>query len=408
MTHAIEMPTDVTVPPTSRWKQLPLYAGVVGAIGLIATLGMAVNPATRDRAMFSYLFAFEVFLGLALGSLGFILIDLVVRSSWSIAIRRIAETFTGVLPIFVILFIPIATIGFHSLYPWTHEVDEVLLKKRWFLTPGFWVFRAFLYLAAWVLLSQFVYRNSVRQDGLDHDIAKRDAISRKLRMWAAPGIILWAVTLSFAAIDWIMSLSPHWYSTIYGVYYFAGAILVFFAGTTLVALGLQRGEMLKRVITVEHYHDLGKYTFGFTVFWAYIAFSQFMLIWYANIPEEIIYYLTRVRGGWAGLTYFLPIGHFFLPFLFLVSRKVKRRKALLATGAVWTVAMYLLDMYWLIMPNYGAHGGQSHISVSWLDFAALCGVGGAFFAAFGYLLNKNKIVAIGDPRLQESLAHENY
>lgn len=407
--HSAAKPTDITIPSTSLWAKLPTIGGAMGAIGLGATLAAAMG-AGKDRAMFSYLWAFEVALSLALGGLGWIMIDHVARTGWSTVIRRIPETMAMTLPLFAILFIPIATIGYHSLYPWTHETDEILLKKRWFLSDGFFYGRAVLYLVVWSGLARFFYTRSTKMDETA-DPAARDAMTRSMWKMAGPGILLWALTLSFAAIDWMMSLQPHWYSTIFGVYYFAGAILSFFAFTVLVSLGLQRAGLLKEAITTEHYHDMGKLVFGYTVFWAYIAFSQFMLIWYANIPEETIFYLVRVHGGWEWISYGLPVAHFGVPFFFLLSRQIKRNKKLLAAGACWMLLMHIIDLYWLIMPNFGAHGEgshESHFALAWTDFAALIGVVGAFLGVFGYFLRRNKVIAINDPRLPESLAHENY
>lgn len=411
MSHDAATPTDIQVPPQSAWAKLPITGAIVGTIGLIATFAAVASTATRDRAMFSYLFAFEVFLGIALGAMGFLLIDYAVRTSWSIVLRRIMETLSATLPLFLVLFIPIATVGLHSLYPWTHHTDEILEKKRWFLTVPFWLVRSAFYLVVWTVLSRYLYSASVRQDSLGNNLAARDAISRRVRTVAAAGILLWGVTQSFQAIDWIMALSPHWYSTIFGVYYFAASILAFFATTALIALGLQRGGMLRQAVNKEHYHDLGKYIFGFTIFWAYIAFSQFMLIWYANIPEETIYYLIRMKGGWLPVSYILPLAHFFLPFFFLLSRWAKRSRKLLAIGAVWTLALYVVDMYWLILPNYltiGEFPQKASFAPNWMDLTALLGVGGWFAAVFGWFLNRNKVLAVHDPRLPESLVHENY
>ncbi len=407
--HAPAKPTDITIPATSLWAKLPVIGGVMAAVGLGATLAAAMG-AGKDRAMFSYLWAFEVGLSMALGGLGWIMIDHVARTGWSTVIRRIPETMAMTLPVFAILFIPIVTIGYHSLYPWTHENDEILARKRWFLTDGFFYARAAIYLIVWSLLARFFYSRSTKMDETT-DPAVRDNLTRSMWRMAGPGVLLWALTLSFAAIDWMMSLQPHWYSTIFGVYYFAGAILSFFSFTMLVALGFQRAGILKDAITAEHYHDIGKLVFGYTVFWAYIAFSQFMLIWYANIPEETIFYLVRVHGGWEWISYGLPIAHFGVPFFFLLSRQIKRNKKLLAVGAVWMLVMHMIDLYWLIMPNFGAHGEgshESHLAIAWTDITAIVGIIGAFLAVFGFFLKKNKVIAINDPRLPESLAHENY
>ncbi len=407
--HAVSKPTDISIPSTSLWAKLPMIGGVMAAVGLGATLAGAMG-ASRDRAMFSYLWAFEVALSIALGALGWVMIDHVSRTGWSIVIRRIAETIAVTLPLFAVLFIPIATLGYHSLYPWTHVTDEILLKKRWFLNDGFFYGRAIAYLVIWSGLSWFFYKNSTKQDSLT-DASARDVITRSMWKMAGPGLILWALTLSFQSIDWMMSLQPHWYSTIFGVYFFAGAILSFFAFTVLVSLGLQRAGVLKGAITAEHFHDMGKLVFGYTVFWAYIAFSQFMLIWYANIPEETIFYLVRLDGGWKWVSYLLPLLHFIVPFLFLLSRQMKRSRRMLGAAAVWVLVMQLVDMYWLILPNFGAHGEgahQAHFAPNWSDATALIGVVGAFLGVFGYFLKRNKVIAINDPRLEESLAHENY
>lgn len=408
--HEIQKPTDITIPSTSLFAKLPVIGGVMAVAGLGATLGSAMGG-DKARAMFSYLWAFESLLALALGALGWLVIDITVRSQWSIVVRRIAETLAATLPVFAILWLPIATIGFHELYPWTHETDAILERKRWFLSTGFWWGRAIVYLVLWAVLSRFLYTSSVKLDALGDNTAERDRIVKRTWAVAAPGIIIYALTQSFAAIDWVMSLQPHWYSTIFGVYFFASSMLAFFATTTLMSMALQRAGVLKTAITPEHFHDLGKFTFGFTVFWAYIAFSQFILIWYANLPEETEFYMVRLEGGWQYVSYALPVLHFFVPFLFLVSRHVKRARWTLGLGAAYMLAMHLLDMYWLILPNYGAHGEghhEAHLAVSWLDFAALIGMAGAFLAVFGFLLKKNKVLAVNDPRLTDSLAHENY
>ena len=410
MSHDIRKPTDIELPPDSLWVKLPVIGAVLAVVGLGATLGAAMMPEFRDRAMFSYLWAFEVVLSLALGALGWTLIDNTVRAAWSVVVKRVSETMMATLPIFVLLWIPIGTLGFHSLFPWTHEHDAVLDRKRWFLSEGFWYGRSAAYLAIWAVLSYALYTLSVKRDAMT-DPAQKEAVTRRLWVLSAPGLWLWGLSQSFQAIDWMMSLQPHWYSTIFGVYFFAGSILATYAFTVLVTMGLQNAGVLQNAVTTEHFHDLGKFVFGYTVFWAYIAFSQFVLIWYANIPEETIFYMVRLEGGWQYVSYALPLLHFFVPFLFLLSRQVKRARWPLAVGATWMVLMHLMDMYWLILPNFGTHGEghhEAHFALSWLDFAALLGMVGAFLAAFGFFLKKNKVIAINDPRLGDSLAHENY
>ncbi len=408
--HEIKKPEDIVVPPSSFLAKLPMLGAILAVAGLGATLGSSFGE-HKARTMFSYLFAFEAVLAIPLGALGWVLIAHTVRAGWDVVVRRQAETLVGSLPLFALLWIPIGFIGFHELYPWTHHehIDAILAKKTWFLSTGFWYARAFVYLAAWTGLGLFIYRSSIKQDSLDEaGVEKQVHVVRKV---SAGGIFLYGLTLSFAAVDWLMSLQPHWYSTIFGVYYFAASILAFFAFMILSTQALQAAGVMKQAITTEHFHDLGKLLFGYTVFWAYIAFSQFVLIWYANIPEETEFYLVRLSGGWEYLSYGLPIAHFFVPFLFLISRHIKRNRVALAAGAIWTLVLHFVDLYWLVMPNYGAHGGghhEPHLSFTYTDFTAVLGVGGALLAVFGYLLTKNKAVAINDPRLGESLAHENY
>lgn len=410
--HEIKKPEDITIPPSSFLAKLPMLGGIFAVAGLGATLGAAFGE-NKARAMFSYLFAFEAVLALALGALGWLLIDHTVRAGWGVVVRRFVETMSGTLPVFALLWIPIGLIGFHELYPWTHEMDDVLEKKRWFLTSGFWYGRAFIYFAIWSGLGWFLYSSSVKVDSLGDKPEERERIVHLVRKVCAGGIFLYGLSLSFGAVDWMMSLSPHWYSTIYGVYYFAASILAFWAFVTLVSMAAQSSGALKTAISTEHFHDLGKFMFGYTIFWAYIAFSQFVLIWYANLPEETEYYMIRLEGGWERISYALPLMHFFVPFLFLLSRHIKRSRGALMLGAIWTLVMHVVDIYWLVLPNFvphGEHGGEHHphFDPSYLDFTALLGVFGVFLAVFGVLLNRNKVVPINDPRLLESLAHENF
>jgi hypothetical protein len=423
VSHPIHKPTDITVPPTSLWARLPLIGAAMAVVGLGLTFMMFTGE-QKERALFSYLWAFEVCLSVALGALGFVLIQHVVRAGWSTVIRRVGETAMATLPVFILLFIPIATVGFHVLYPWTHEADEFLDRKRWFLSDGFWYGRAAAYFIIWSGLSFFLYTRSTKQDTATGEA--RDRLSRTMWVISAPGLFLFALSQSFQAIDWLKSLMPHWYSTMWGVYFFAGSILSFYAFMTLVTMGLQRAGMIKEAVTTEHFHDLGKFIFGHTVFWAYICFSQFMLQWYANIPEETEYWIHRTHGGWEYISYAMPVIHFAIPFLYLLSRQVKRNRKLLAVGAVWIIVAHCIDLYWVVLPNVtgaahgteaASHGAQtsehaagvvSHLAPHWLDLTALLGVAGAFLAAFGWLLNRNKVICINDPRLEESLAHENY
>jgi hypothetical protein len=218
-------------------------------------------------------------------------------------------------------------------------------------------------------------------------------------------MVLYGLTVTFAAFDLLMSLDPNWYSTIFGVYYYAGAVEGFFAFLILAVFVLQREGKLTEDVTVEHYHDLGKQLFGWNVFWAYIAFSQYMLIWYANIPEEVEWFLTRTAGGWAAISWVLVIGHFIIPFLLLLPRRVKRIPMLLAGMAAYMLVMHWVDCYWLIAPQLDPQAG--HVGFSVLDVACFVGFASLFVAGVTYALGGGSLLPKRDPRLAKSLAFEN-
>jgi hypothetical protein len=371
----------------------------LAALGLGATFFLGRE--SPKQLYHSYLVAYIYFLSLALGGLFFVLVQHATRSGWSVVVRRVAEHVAGTLPLFVPLFIPIA-VGVHDLYHWSHPeavaADPLLRHKQPFLNSTFFFIRAGVYLGAWSVLGWWFRRRSLAQDRSgDH------AITRRLGRVSAPSLIVFGVTITFASFDWMMSLDPHWYSTIYGVVFFAGAAIGLFALLALLALGLSRSGLTAGAITVEHLHDLSRLLFAFVCFWAYVAFSQFMLYWYASIPEETIFYLRRLGPGWLKLSVVISVGHFVLPFFFLLPRTIKRSRAGLGLGALWMLAMHYLDLYWLIMPNLH----PSAMAFSLLDGAALLGVGGAFLAALGRLLQGSPLIPVRDPRLPESLSFEN-
>jgi hypothetical protein len=273
-----------------------------------------------------------------------------------------------------------------------------LQQKAAYLNPGFFYVRTLVYLIGWAILAWWFRKQSINQD---HGDALR--ITRKLQTASAPAIVWFAVTATFFAFDWIMSLDPHWYSTIFGVYFFAGCMLAILAVLILQVLLLQRHGLLESIVSEEHFHDLGKLLFGFVVFWAYIAFSQFMLIWYANIPEETIWYAHRMQHGWEHVSYLLAAGHFVLPFFLLISRTAKRSRPLLVGSTLWLLVMHYVDLYWLVMPSFQTAGLHPH----WLDILCLVGIGGIFLAGLLRLTAKAPLIPIKDPRLAESLSFEN-
>jgi hypothetical protein len=345
--------------------------------------------------------SFLFFLSLALGALFFVLIQYAAQGGWGIVLRRIAETVFATLPVMAVLFLPVL-LGLRDLYSWAvpgaADHDALLRWKEPYLNVPFFLIRAAIYFGLWSLIALLYYRLSRGQDATG-DLA----VSARLRRLAGHCIIVLALTQTFASVDWIMSLTPHWYSTIFGVYFFAGSFVGFIALLSVAAVAMRRAGLLDTVISAEHLHDVGKFLFAFTAFWAYIAFSQFFLIWYANLPEETIWYKERFEGSWLTISLVLLVGHFVAPFFYLMGRTVKRKGATLAAGGAWLLAMHYLDLYWLVMPVLHPEG----FGPSALDLAAFAAVGGCFVAAAGWLMRRQALVPLRDPRLAESLAFEN-
>ncbi len=369
-----------------------LWIGVGGLA--LSAIGIAVDPA---RFFHSYLVAYMFWTTVGLGALFLVMLHYLVNARWSIVIRRLLEAVMATLPAMAILFIPIAA-GIHQLYPWSDASavarDALLTQKASYLNSVFFLVRASVYFAIWYLLSRSLYRASVAEDNA-YDEARR----ARTRRVAAGGMLLFALTSTFAAFDWLMSLDPHWYSTIYGAYVFAGAVLSILSFAMLVALHLRRKGILADVIGVEHYNDLGKLAFAFTIFWAYMAFSQYFVIWYGNIPEETLWYAHRWVGSWKIASLLLVVGRFALPFLFLMPKTIKRNLPFLAVISVWMLLMQWLDMYWLVMPGQSPEGA----GLSWMEPVTMAGVGGIFVWLFWRRLASAPLIPVGDPRLEGSL-----
>lgn len=408
----INIPSEeLELPSSGVWANLPwigLALGLAG-FGLTAFLGKG----HLQETLYSYTFAYIYFVTFALGGLFFSLLQYLTRAGWSVVVRRLAECVMATMPLFIVLMMPIA-IWHSEIFLWANPaaVDteafphgpHLLEHKESYLNSGFFLFRAFLFLGLWSALGWYFLRHSRAQDK-SGDIE----ITRRLQSRSAAGMCIFALSVNFAAFDWVMSLDPFWFSTIFGVYIFAGSVIAIMCTLILISLQLQASGRLKSVITWEHYHDLGKLLFAFTVFWAYIGFSQFMLIWYGNIPEETTFFFHRQHHGWETVTQALVIGHFAIPFLYLLSSDVKRRRLTLTIAALWMLFMHMVDIYWLVMPNialFDPNGGHGfHPSLT--DLTSLVGIGGLFLAALGWNLKGGSLLPVKDPRLGESMAFEN-
>jgi len=407
-------------------------AAAIGVIGLLVSVIIAFTGAGWDRFLRSYLTAFMFVLSICLGGLFFTILHHCVRAGWSVVLRRIAETIAANLMWIWVLFIPIAIGMFnsgidehgvrHGLYDWVNPHFEHLSDKyNFWLTPGPWLVRAIIYMAVWAFLSWFFFSHSTAQDK-DGDVRH----SLRMETFCYPAAILYAITQSFAAMDWVMSMESQWFSTMFVVYYFAASCCGYFAVQILTIFFLQRRGRLTSEITLEHYQDAGKLLFAFgIVFWAYIGFSQYMLIWYAGIPEETGWYLTRQMSGWFWVSLALLFGHFAAPFVGIISKHPKRMKHIIALAAGWMLLLHFIDVYWLVMPqvpdeqiatatSYAQIGREaaedpSMVGYGWhlLDITCLVGLVGLLAAGTFRRLGSVALIPEQDPRLHESLAFEN-
>jgi hypothetical protein len=392
-----------------------LYVGaqVIGILGLVASVLLGYFAKDEFRTFFhSYLIGFLFFLAIALGGLFFVLLQHSTKAGWSVNVRRIAEWFAATLPLMAVLSVPILAavlMGHGALYPWAVDgwgADKGF--KGWWLGREFFTGRAVFYVVGWSLIGVWYWKQSVKQDATG-DIA----LTLRMQYWAPLGLIFLGLSLTFMAWDWIMSLDPVWYSTVFGVYFFSGSALAVFSSLILSVLFLQSRGLLVKSVTAEHFHDLGKFLFGFTFFWGYIAFSQFMLQWYGNIPDETSWFLhhgasTVQPNDFSSVLIILLFGHFLIPFAALLSRHVKRNRTAIGFWAVWVLAFCWLDVFWLVAPqldNGVLHLGPldvgEHLSV-------LLGIGGIFVAFVVRKASHDSVRAMRDPRLADSLAFENF
>ncbi|MEY4616792.1 MAG: hypothetical protein RJB66_1752 [Pseudomonadota bacterium] len=380
--------------PSSGAKTAATVAAAVGA------LAFAVGVFKfQDRAWPAFLLAFFYFTALALGGLFFCAIQSVTNAGWSASIRRIAESLTSFVP-FILVGGLILTFGLKQLYPWADAeqmaTDALLQAKKAYLNVPFFLIRMFGFgLLMWLFRQQIVGRS------LTQDKTKDDKLTFGAIPWSIAFLLVFSLGFSLFSVDLLMALLPHWYSTIWGVYCFAGLIQAFFAFMILLTFAIKKSGAVKGYITTEHFHDLGKFLKGFTVFWAYIAFSQYMLIWYANIPEETEFFLLRAQNGWLAISLGLLIFRFIVPFLILLPRGAKRSEGTLK-GVSWLVlVMQFVDLYWIIYPNFH----ENHVSFGPLEACIFAGVAGVFMLSVFKFFAKNSPVAVQDPRMHEALNH---
>ena len=381
-----------------RIRQRALIAAVVGLV--ICIIGILKAP---DRFFPSYLLAFMFVLGLSLGSLGLLMLQHLTGGNWGIIIRRPLESATRALALVAVLFVPIF-FGMKYLYaawltaPPSGEGALSEFQRSYLTLNGFRV-RAILYFVVWLILVFLFNRWSREQDVNREDRGLR----RRLKMLAGPGIILYVFVMSFAAIDWVMSLSPHWASTIYGFLFVAGQLISSMSLMIAVVVLLARSGPLSGILQPRHIHDLGKLLLAFVMLWAYFSFSQLLIIWSGNQPEEITFYYSRLHSQWGVVAVLVVIFHFFVPFFLLLSRDLKRNTKLLPKVALWLIFMRLVDLFWMTRPEFTPNAWPN----LW-DLAALLALGGLWFFVFAGQLKQLPLLPLGDPKLAEAIEHHEH
>jgi hypothetical protein len=371
---------------------------IVGAGAALVSAGAAFTiPEPFFRA---YLVGYLFWLGISLGCLALLMIQHLYFGSWAVVIRRLLEAGARTLPLMAVLFLPLLA-GIPHLYEWSHpeavQHDPILQDKAAYLNVPFFLWRAAGYFAIWLLLAYLLPRWSRQQDQRRGD----DVVGRRMRVASGPGIAIFVLTATFASVDWVMSLEPHWYSTIYGALFMAGQALAAMSFAIAAVVLLRTREPLASAVSPAHLHDLGKLLLTFVMVWAYFAFSQFLIVWSGNLPEEIPWYLRRLRGGWQWIGLLIVVGQFFLPFVLLLSRSIKRDSRILVRVALLVVALRLVDSAWLVVPAF-EHGVASVLLLTLVTAAA---VGGLWLATFTFALSRQPLLPLGDPHLSEALAH---
>jgi hypothetical protein len=378
---------NVPAPPgLRRARGRALAVGLAGAAACV--VGAIVNP---TQFFHSYLMAFMFWLGVSLGSLVVVMMQYLTGGAWSFIMRRPLEAASRVLPLLALLFVPIL-FGLHDLYPWTlpavRAVDANIRAKALYLNVPFFVVRAIVYFAAWLTLAYLVNRWSREQDRTGDP-----GLLRKLGRLSGPGLVVYAFTITFASIDWVMSLEPHWYSTIFGMIFMAGQGLSALAFATLVVVQLSNARPVSDLVRVTTMRDVGNMVLAFVMLWAYTSFSQLLLIWAANLPEEIPWYLHRLGPGWQWIALALAVFHFFVPFVLLLIRRSKRVLTTLRAVVITLLFMRLVDLFWMVGPETY----QGRFVVSWQDFATTIAIGGLFVAVFTWQLASRPLLPLRDP-----------
>jgi hypothetical protein len=388
----LRQPADQLIPALAPAQQKFFAGGGVAAA--VSLVGLFTNPAQFFQ---SYLMAYLFVLGATLGCLALGMIHQLSGGAWGVVTRRLIGASSRVLPVLTVLFIPIL-LGRHSLFEWTDADlvarDEILQHKQLYLNTPFFIARAILYFGVWNALVYFLNRWSLEQDRTPDP-----AIARRMQALSGGGLLAYGLTTTFASFDWLMSLDPHWFSTIYGVLLMGGQGLTALAVLIVALVWLSRRPPLDAVVVPVHFHDLGNLMLAFVMLWAYFSFSQYLIIFSGNLPEEITWYVHRLHTGWRFIGLTLVLFHFAVPFLLLLSRKVKRTPDLIVKIAIGILAARLIDLFWLIAPEFHQEG----LAVHWLDVTLPLALVGVWLGCFIRQLRGRAILPLHDPQFEQAL-----
>ena len=382
-------------PPTELRRVSTLALAVGFLFFALFVFGWLVD---RTQFFHAYLVGFIFWIGVTIGSLALLMLQHLMGGAWGLIIRRVLEAATRTLPLMLILFIPIL-VGLNQIYPWTNraamdQVPALREKTANYLNPAFFMTRAAIYFAIWSLMALALNWLSLQQDR-----TADPRIGKRLQMISGPGLGLLILTITFASIDWVMSLDPAWFSTIFGLIFVASWSLSALAFGILVMSWLSKREPMNTVVRTSHFHDWGNLLLTLVMLWTYFAFSQYLIIWSANLPEETTWYVARTHGGWGVIALGIVILQFAFPFLTLLSRAAKTSPQKLALLAVLILAMRIVDVIWLVEPSFN----REHFHLSWMDLVAPLAMGGLWIATFAWQLQKRRLVPINDPRLEQAL-----
>jgi hypothetical protein len=379
-----------------KLDRLPMQ--LAGAGGVLLAVCVAAGLADHAEFFRSYLVAYLFWIGITLGCLAVLMVQHLTGGQWALVIRRILEAGSRTLPLMAIAALPLL-VGMKSLYTWSRpgQTDPIILAKHLYLNTEFFIVRMVIYFCIWFGLAYFLNKGSRTED------SEGASLPLSLRMEAQSGIglVLYGLSVTFASIDWVMSLEPRWYSTIYGLLFMVGQALAAMAFSIVVLIWLSDREPLSRSVQPAHYQDLGSFLLTFVMLWAYLEFSQFLIIWGGNLTQEIPWYLRRMQGAWGHVGLLLVVLNFALPFFLLLFRHVKRRKRSLLIVAGLVLLMRLVDMFWMVLPAFG--GGNVHLT--WMNVALPLGFGGIWFAYFIGQLQKAPILPVHDPRMEGVAQH---